>query len=676
LKKSSLYWRLTYAGITLVVGASVAALFWYVENAIEDRRVSEARSDTRADLTEVGSQLQNIAERSAIATRLLVKEISSAPMLDEAKFSSLAATQIEVFPEIRHVAAAPDLIVKFVYPLQGNETAIGLDYANNDEQRDAAVRAVEEEGIVLAGPVDLVQGGQAFISRGAVFVTDEVSNLRNPWGIVSVVLDAQSVYRAAGLIDNVSTEFAILGRDAEGGKGELFFGRAEIFEQEPVLYEVRVNEGSWTIGAVPVGGWSSSDGANLMVRSQFLGFGVVLVGFALAMALAIRQRLEARTQLMNAIDSIEDGFAYYDADDRLIVSNAKYRALYRLSEPAIKSGATFESILRYGVAQGQYPESAGREEEWIKSRMAAHRRADASLKQKLPDGTWLKINETRTPDGGVVGFRVDITELINAKEEAERANRAKSDFLNVMSHELRTPLSVVKGYATFLTAPQRMKSVRRLLSEIRGTGDRPASPQQAAESVIAEMSSYGQKIVRSADFLTELIDDVLDLSKIDAGKMILNLEEVLIDPHLKAVVGDFAVSAQEKGIALNFAGGVEGAWVRADSVRLRQVLSNLLSNAIKFTDEGSILVSSRLEDVRIIVEVTDTGRGIEVSKLEAIFERFSQIDSSSTRRAGGVGLGLSIARSIIEMHGGRIWAESDGKNGSKITFVLPTQKPS
>jgi len=190
------------------------------------------------------------------------------------------------------------------------------------------------------------------------------------------------------------------------------------------------------------------------------------------------------------------------------------------------------------------------------------------------------------------------------------------------------------------------------------------------------MSSYGQKIVRSADFLTELIDDVLDLSKIDAGKMILNLEEVLIDPHLKAVVGDFAVSAQEKGIALNFAGGVEGAWVRADSVRLRQVLSNLLSNAIKFTDEGSILVSSRLEDVRIIVEVTDTGRGIEVSKLEAIFERFSQIDSSSTRRAGGVGLGLSIARSIIEMHGGRIWAESDGKNGSKITFVLPTQKPS
>lgn len=675
MNRNGLYWRLTYAGILLVVGAAVVAFFLYVERAIIDRHLSETRSDTRAGLAEVGSRLQNIADRSATSTKLLVNEFSSVPALDEAAFASLVATQIEIFPEIRHVAVAPDMIVKFIYPLEGNEAAIGLDYANNDEQREAAMRAVDEGGIVMAGPVELVQGGQAFISRGVAFVAEDGTDRQIPWALVSVVLDAPTVYRMAGLIDNAVTEFAIRGKDAEGREGELFFGRAEVFEQDPVFYEVKVNEGAWTIAAVPAGGWSSHDDAIAPLRLQFIGLWIMLVGLALSMAFAIRQRFEARTQLLNAINSIEDGFAYFDAADRLIVSNAKYRALYSLSEQAIKKGATFESILRFGVARGQYPEAVGREEEWIETRLAAHRRADTKIRQRLPNGTWLKINETRTPDGGLVGFRVDITELMNAKEEAERASRAKTDFLNVMSHELRTPLSVVKAYATFLTAPERMKSIKHLSSEIGGSDVKSSGLQGAAEGVMAEMSSYGQKIVRSADFLTELINDVLDLSKIDAGKMDVQFEDVPVDPYLGAIVDDFAEAARQKEIALIFEGGAEGLWVRGDIVRLRQVLSNLMTNALKFTDEGSITVSSRSDDGKIFVDVTDTGCGIDNSKLEAVFDRFSQLDSSATRRAGGVGLGLAIARSIIELHGGRIWAESDGQSGSKITFVLPIKTP-
>jgi PAS domain S-box-containing protein len=232
-----------------------------------------------------------------------------------------------------------------------------------------------------------------------------------------------------------------------------------------------------------------------------------------------------------------------------------------------------------------------------------------------------------------------------ARADAERANQLKDDFLATLSHELRTPLNAVMGWAHMLA--------RRQLDE----GQR----QQALAA-----------IHRNAQAQSRLVDDVLDVSKIITGGMALSAEPVDLSEIVRTTVDSFApaVLAKQQQIRL---GLTPQAWVTGDAHRLRQVIWNLLSNATKFTpDGGTITVSVAAEDSRVKLEVRDTGEGIDPAFLPYIFDRFRQGDSSSTRRHGGLGLGLSIVRHLVEAHGGTISAGSDGTGkGATLTLRLP-----
>jgi len=307
------------------------------------------------------------------------------------------------------------------------------------------------------------------------------------------------------------------------------------------------------------------------------------------------------------------------------------------------------------------------------------RRKDATI---FP--MWLAVNFAKVGGEKIfVGCIVDITErkkaealMLTAKEEAEQANIAKSEFLNVISHELRTPLTVVLGNLPFIIALGNLKLIKgeKTLPSIRKLtailNEDPKDPVRVScLSVMKQLSSLGTKMHRQGKHLKMLIDDLLDLSKIESGKMDLDKQSVSVNSIVAGVVADMNVKAEEKGIALIHSG--EGGEVIADEIRLRQVLINLIGNAIKFTDKGQVEVSVRRIHEHTEFRVKDSGCGIPADQVGIVFDKFTQTDSSATRKAGGTGLGLAITKRLIELHGGQISVESELGKGSSFIFIIP-----
>lgn len=226
-------------------------------------------------------------------------------------------------------------------------------------------------------------------------------------------------------------------------------------------------------------------------------------------------------------------------------------------------------------------------------------------------------------------------------------DRLKSSFLANMSHELRTPLNSILGFADVM------------LEELDGP-------------LTANMSSDLGLIQKNGQHLLHLINDVLDMAKIEAGRMNLNPEKVRVFEVLDEVTSITSTLASEKNLALFIEEDSDSdVEIYADRTRLRQVMINLVNNSIKFTESGKISIKAvRMDSAKVLISVKDTGIGIPPDKLNAVFQEFTQVDASTTRKAGGTGLGLPISRRLVEMHGGRMWAESTGVPGEGSTFFV------
>ncbi|EIC20490.1 response regulator [Thiorhodovibrio frisius] len=368
--------------------------------------------------------------------------------------------------------------------------------------------------------------------------------------------------------------------------------------------------------------------------------------------------------LKAAIETIGEGFVVYDAQDRLVHCNREYRNLYRTSAPVLEPGRSFEEILRYGLARGQYPEAVGREEEWLKDRLREHHKDSSEILQQLDDDRWLKVRERRTPDGFHVGIRVDVTELHQARLAAESANIAKSRFVATISHEIRTPLNGITGMAQLLARPD--------------IND-------------AERVDYANTLLNSSKSLLALLNDILDLSKVEAGK--LKIDAVHFKPAilLRELHWLFSESVRDKGLTYTVVWNDDspGRFYRADAHRLRQMLINLVNNAIKFTVAGFVRIEGRElppadtpvsqpDSRKPLLEfaVVDSGPGIPADRQRELFQPFSQIGSSTARLYGGTGLGLSIVKRLARLMGGEAGVESEEGQGARFWLRIPAERVS
>jgi two-component system, cell cycle sensor histidine kinase PleC len=416
--------------------------------------------------------------------------------------------------------------------------------------------------------------------------------------------------------------------------------------------------------------------------------GLHLIGIAVDMTeqkSLVEKTQTADLRLRDAIESIPEAFVVWDAENRLVLCNSNFQSLHNLPDDSVGAGTSYEAV----VAAGRKPVVRTRLTDDGESSPGAR-----TFEAELDDGRWLHISERRTKDGGYVSVGTDITALKlheerlvesekrlmatiadlrssqqtlerqaeqladlaekygEEKTRAEEANQAKSKFLANMSHELRTPLNAIIGF-----------------SEIMESGMfGPLGADKYAE--------YCSDIRASGRYLLEVINDILDMSKIEAGRIRLELEELELDRILADALRVVSGRAEEKQLMLvsNFSPGIQ---FRADQRALKQVAINLLSNAVKFTPErGRVTVYGRVSGSCVLMAIEDTGIGISKTALMKLGRPFEQVESQLTKSHQGSGLGLAIAKSLTELHGGRIRIRSTLGRGTLVAVRLPLAGPS
>lgn len=371
----------------------------------------------------------------------------------------------------------------------------------------------------------------------------------------------------------------------------------------------------------------------------------------------------ARTLLADAIESIPDGLAMFDVDDRLVFYNNRFLDAHSfLARDRNHKGFRFEELIRQGVAAGAFAGAAVEDDPqgWIDMRLYQHRRAaDQAIEQRLSDGRWLRIMERRTSNGGIVGIWTDITELKrreaavwDAKEGAELANRAKSSFLAQISHELRTPLNAVLGFAELIFTQ----------SDGPGISDR--------------YRRYAKDIFVSGEYLRDVIDDIIDISCIESGRLDLAREPVdvyeLIDA-CTALLREQA-DAMRLTVDLGLKTGLPALW--GDRRRLRQVLINLLSYAVKFTQAGGRIrvTAEPAEDGGMVICVADSGVGMSPDERAAALNPLENLDCNRIRPFNATGRGLPLAKKLVELHDGQFEVEDAPGQGTKVTCRFPASR--
>lgn len=455
--------------------------------------------------------------------------------------------------------------------------------------------------------------------------------------------------------------------DDEGAIDEIMDAAQRASRSYDTTFRLRHADGGWVWmhakGQVWGGGRSGSE--------RLVGITIDITDQKIAEA----RVSEANERLRDAIESVGEAFVLWDANNRLVTANSKLAEFLNLDEQALRAGATRADVMARAGLRDVWPEAdAG---------------ADSVSEIRLPSGRWLQISERRTKSGGRVNVGTDITaikeqeaaltdnksalektvrdlessrrklqeqarQLVDLAEKyaaektrAETANRSKSEFLANMSHELRTPLNAIIGFSEIMESG--------LFGDL-------GSPKY---------KEYATDIRASGAHLLELINDILDMSKIEAGRMTLETQRLpireVVEESLRLVSGRAEVASVKIVDAIEDMPALE-----ADKRAVKQVLLNLLSNAIKFTPAGgSIYLRGSAQDGMATIAVEDTGIGIPASALPKIGRPFEQVESHHAKSHKGTGLGLALSRSLVEMHGGTLTIESTEGVGTKVSFTLP-----
>lgn len=661
---------------TALIAIALLLIWWQASHWYQDQLIAEERSRIAVHLESQGNSLEMaISQRLELLESLdafVQTEIdSSNPNFGEEANNYLSHIYLGAMG-IDNLAIAPDGIFRYVYPKSESESMIGKSLFRDISPafREDLQKAIDTHRLVITNPHEMKKGGLGMVARKAIYENGTL------WGIISITIDVPAMMQASGL-DNATGGLDISLRD---DRGHVFFGENRVFQSLPVIHRIELTDGYWELAGMPAGGWMQSVQVPLRI-AQMVGLLILGLLTGLYHLVASRQDILNRMVLEKTADLNNELLerkkaegALHERDRHLkaifeaaknvsfIIASAKSRepVILEFSPGAEKCfGYSREEVLGKPVTMLLVSEDRDKLAEAARrmrrdTTLSGYRQLIRRNNETFP--AMYSIYPLLNESGefyAALGVCIDITEqkkmeeeLVRARDAAEASAKAKAEFTASVSHEIRTPLNAIIGMTDLLL-----------------------------ESDLDPVESDYVKTIRISGLsLLSIINEILDFSKIDAGRMDIvelpfDLQEVL-----ETSLDQVAAKAAEKRLELAYvlAEDVPGKMV-GDSLRLGQVLANLLSNAVKFTQSGEITVSVARDrnNKAYHFTVVDTGIGIPEDRMSRLFLPFSQVDSSLSRRYDGTGLGLAISSRLVELMGGRIWAESKPGVGSQFHFTIP-----
>jgi PAS domain S-box-containing protein len=643
----------------------------------------QLKSTVASQLDRLRGNLEAEINANFYLTRGLIAYVTFHPDLDQQTFEVFVKDLFKYQSSIRGIALAPGNVISFIYPMAGNEQALGLNYETNPDQWRAVKLAMDNRESVMAGPVNLVQGGSAFINRTPIYFNDPGTGEDIYWGLASVVLEQEELFANAGFNDpKLQIRFAVRGADGLGKSGLIFQGDEAVFEESPILLDVNFPGGSWQLAAVPINGWNASSPFLWWIRIGGLFF---VIATGLGVFAWQKRQYDARLRLEGALQKVEEAnnslmesetflsAVFENIPNMIFIKDAKDLRFVRFN----KAGEDLLGIPRE-VLLGKsdydfFPEDEARsfvqrDREVLKSlklkdtpEESIHTQGKGERilhTQKIP-----LLDKAGSPQF-LVGISEDITERKLAEAERERLEGQLRHSLKMESigtlaggiaHDFNNILAAILGYTEMA------------LDDL--------SQDSPARQPIQQVAKAG---VRAR----ELVRHILSFSRRESREAIPVEIHLIVKEALKLLRATIptTVKFDEDDIS-------EVGYILADPTQIHQVVMNICTNASQaMADRGGVMEVS-LSSVRLDLEdcvdqldlhpgdyarlrVSDTGPGIISEDLDRIFDPYF-----TTKQVGkGSGMGLAVVLGIVRSHDGAIRVESTPGEGATFDVYFPIVK--
>lgn len=636
-----------------LISLFIFAIFAVSITAFTKYKIGLWKKDIRAaiadNVTGKKSALEKALYSRIFYTRGIAAYVSQNPDISSSEYASLAQEYIQGDSVINSMALSKDCILSEIYPLNGHEEALGLNLLEHPERKKMVEKTIETHLTFVAGPVELVEGGTAFISYTPIFDKTNPGTERF-WGVADIVIKYNELINEAGLKENENSyKYALRGVNGAGNTGDAFWGDSIIFNQDPVTVSIDLPIGNWVLAAVPEKGWKQyiDQDRTLFLVLLFSSIIISILVWVVANSLAKIRRNEKELKAI---------FASLDSLVMELDSDGRYMKIVAINEEMLVQpkerliGKSVHDILGKETADYfvesirkclkdkslvviEYHLEIGGEERWFSARISY--KSDRSIIFNAYDITQAKKRERL---------------LEESEKQLKELNASKDKFFSIIAHDLRSPLAGQKGLIDILVTEQNN------LDE---------------ETKLDILTSLKQ----SSTELYNLLENLLRWAISQSGTLKSNPVKIDLKEKYDLVLKQFESRIHLKKIELvNDLN--EDVSVFADEQLTDTIFRNLMSNAIKFTDHGgtvsvSTKVISKDSESFCQVNVKDTGVGIEPDVLAKLFTAGESRPTDGTNSEKGNGLGLLLCKEFVEIQGGEIWAESTPGEGSVFSFTLP-----
>lgn len=587
-------------------------------------------------------------------TRSVAAYVSLKPAISVEEFHNLAKELIRDDSVISTMAISKDCTIDAIYPIEGHEEALGLDLLSHPERKEIVEKTIETQKTFVAGPVQLVEGGVAFISYTPIF--DKSKGDSNKfWGVTDIVINKDMLLREATLHEKESGFlFALKGYNGTGNEGDIWWGNENVFNQNPLQMNVQLPYGNWVLAAVPETGWSAYYKQEKILLNLLI-ISSLIISFLLGLIIRSMDKIKRNELELKAIfNSMNSTIFEFDEDGRYIkIPTMDSEILIRQAEELINK-TIFEVLPKADAMKAyqaiqeclktkklvvyDYPLQIGNSKKWFNARVSY--KSESRVIFNVFDITELKKYQA---------------ELIETGQKLKELNASKDKLFSIIAHDLRNPFNIILGYGNLL------KSEYNSFNEF-------------------QRKEYIDKINTASQKVFELLENLLAWSTSQIYSREIKFENIQVKNLVDESINPYLQSASDKNIQLETALPSD-LYIYVNKEMIRTVISNLFSNAIKFTKRGgNISISAEQIENQVSIKITDNGVGIESERLNKIFKIEENTSTQGTENEKGTGLGLVVCHEFIIKNNGSIRAESKVQNkekgivgGSTFSFSLPVQ---